>query len=280
MPWNWQLLRHGTFWLDAGSMFGVIPKVVWTRWLTPDDKNRMPLQQNSLLLERDGRLVLIEAGIGDKLGDKERAIYSMDDRAVHDSLADIKVDPADVSAVILSHLHFDHAGGITRKGPSGKPVLTFPNAEIIVQRQEWEDAIANRSTMHKTYLRDHLTDEVAERVRLVEGEGEVLPGVSVIPVPGHTWGQQAVTFTDPGNRTICFVPDVMPTSLHVRPSANLAYDVETFTSMESRSMLLTRAVEGEWVICPVHDPGDNPLFTVSDDPERPGNHVLEPFTRP
>lgn len=277
MPWSHTLLRNGPFWLDAGSMFGVIPRVVWSKWLAVDDRNRMKMQQNSLLLERDGKLVLIEAGVGDKFGAKEREIYSLDDRAVHDSLAEADCDPRDISAVILTHLHFDHAGGITRRDPSGsgKPILTFPNAEVIVQRREWEDAIANRSTMHKTYLREHLTDEVAERVRLVEGEAEVLPGITALPMPGHTWGQQAIRFDAPASRTICFVPDVMPTHLHCRPSASLAYDVEAYTSMQSRASLLARASEAAWTLCLVHE-ADHPFFSVRPGADKAGAFELSP----
>lgn len=278
MEWTWQLLRNGTFWLDAGSMFGIIPRVVWTRWLTPDDRNRMPLQQNSLLLESNGKLVLIEAGVGDKFGAKERDIYTLEDRAVHDALEEINCDPAEIDAVILTHLHFDHAGGITRKsnGNGNGPALTFPNAELIVQRREWEDAIANKSTMHKTYLRDHLTPEVAERVRLIDGEAEVLPGIRVVPMPGHTWGQQAVVFDTPGTEgPHCFVPDVMPTKYHGRATSNLAYDVEPYTSMESRIALFERAAKEGWLLTLVHEHGE-PHFRVALDAEGGGEWSLVP----
>ena len=264
MTWNWELLRAGEFMLDGGGMFGIIPKPVWTRWVTPDDKNRVALQQNCLLLERDGKLVVIETGIGDKFGEKERTIYGLEDRAVHDALHDVDCDPADIDAVILTHLHFDHAGGLTRRGDNDKPVLTFPNAEIIVQKQEWEDAIANRSTMHKTYLADHLNEDVAEHVTLVDGEAEVFSGVTVWPVPGHTWGQQAVRFDGGDNGTVVFVPDVMPSAAHSGAAYSLAYDVEPYTSMITKRWLLEDAVEFGWTLCLDHEPG-NPFCTVERD---------------
>lgn len=277
MSWRWQVLRSGEFWLDAGAMFGIIPKGIWSRWQTPDAENRMPLQQNGLLLERDGRLVVIEVGIGDKFGEKERAIYKQEPRAVHDALAEIGADPADVEAVIVTHLHFDHAGGLTRRDPadpaSGRAVLTFPKAEIIVQRREWEDAIANRSTMNKTYLRNHLNEAVAERVRLIDGAAEVLPGVDVWPVPGHTWGQQAVRFVDASGRTVVFVPDVLPTRHHATPTACMAYDVEAYTSQQERMKLLNQAADERWVLVLDHEHG-HPVFTVTNDLEKPGRHVL------
>lgn len=279
MEWTWQLLRNGTFWLDAGSMFGIIPRVVWTRWLTPDERGRMPMQQNSLLLESSGKLVLIETGIGDKFGAKERDIYTMDDRAIHDALHEIDCDPADIDAVILTHLHFDHAGGLTRLNNGNGPALTFPNAEYIVQRREWEDAIANKSTMHRTYLRDHLTPEVAERMRLIDGEAEVLPGISVIPMPGHTWGQQGVVFQQPGTAgPHCFVPDVMPTRYHSRPTSNLAYDVEPYTSMLSRLELFERAAKEGWLLTLVHEHGE-PHFRVNLDPTNGSEWKLSPASQ-
>ncbi len=278
MTWSYTLLRNGAFKLDAGCMFGIIPRVVWTRWLEPDEQNRMPLQQNALLLESEGRRVLVEAGIGDKFDADQRALYAMEERAVHDALDEAGCNPADVDTVVLTHLHFDHAGGITRRGRAeGDPArLTFPNAEIFVQRQEWEDAIANRSTMHKTYLRDHLTDEVAERVHLVDGEQEILPGLTVIPAPGHTWGQQSVRIRVAGGETLCFVSDVMPTSLHARPTCNLAYDVEPYTSMLSRIALMEDAITGGWLLLPNHDPAERPIFRAEADPDKPRSWWLHP----
>lgn len=282
MTWSHTLLRNGEFYLDAGCMFGLIPRVVWTRWLEPDDKNRMQLQQNALLLEADGKLVLIETGIGDKLSDKELKMYSCSRRAVHDSLQEIGCDPKDISAVVLTHLHFDHAGGLTRRGRNedDMPELVFPNAEIIVQRQEWEDAIAGRSTMNKTYLPSHLTPEVAERVRLIEGEQEVLPNLTVFPTPGHTWGQQSVKFTGASSngtngRTVCFVSDVMPTHYHARPTTNLAYDVEPYTSMLSRIALLEKATSEKWILLPNHDPAASPFYEAVADPEKPREWELK-----
>jgi glyoxylase-like metal-dependent hydrolase (beta-lactamase superfamily II) len=266
-------------------MFGLIPKVVWSRWFPPsgdgaiDEANRMPLQQNALLLESGGRLVVVEAGIGDKMSPKEHAIYAQEmtpsgsPRSIHHALQEAGCRPEDVSAVLVTHLHFDHAGGLTRLAAPGadpeKPLLTFPNAEVIVQRQEWEDALANRSTMNKTYLRNHLNEQVRERLRLVDGEREVLPGISVIPVPGHTWGQQCIAVRASGGRTVVYCNDVMPTALHCRPTTNLSYDVEPYTSMLQRQKLLERAAAGGWTLVLDHEPG-HAAFTARPEGERGG----------
>lgn len=295
ITWRPTLLRLGRFYLDAGCMFGLIPKVVWSRWFPPtpeeggiDSLNRMPLQTNSLLLESsDGRLAVIEVGIGDKLAPKEQGIYTQEltpagrPRAVHDALHEVDASPRDISAVIVTHLHFDHAGGLTRLDPasanpdSERPVLTFENADIFVQRQELDDALANRSTMHRTYLPSHLGEQMRRHARTIEGEREVLPGISVFPTPGHTWGQQCIKVAAPGGRTIVFVCDVMPTRLHARPTCNLAYDVEPYTSMIQRTALLDRAADEGWILVLDHEPGA-PVFTVQRDHDKPGVHTLHP----
>jgi glyoxylase-like metal-dependent hydrolase (beta-lactamase superfamily II) len=271
--WSWRLLRAGGFRLDGGAMFGIIPKPLWVKLVEPDDRNRIPLEQNCLLLERSGSLALIECGIGDKFPKKLRDIYAQEDRTIVDALHEADCDPKDIDTVVVTHLHFDHAGGLTRWGPDGEtPELNFPNAEVVAQRLEWEDALANRSTMHKTYLREHL-EPIRERVRLIEGEAEILPGMRAIPVPGHTWGQQAVAFEAADGGTVCYPGDVMPTANHVGAAFNLAYDVEPYTNMGSKSMLLGRASEGAWTLALDHEPGP-PLWRAEPSREKPGQYTL------
>lgn len=300
--YRWTLLNAGRLLLDGGSMFGVVPRVVWTRQVTPDDQNRIELTHNCLLLESESadpglgrpRRVLIEAGTGDKLDAKMSAIFGLDGRTAETAVVEQRVDPGEIDHVIVSHLHFDHAGGLTRRvragerpdwvatdeqpasGDGPEVVRTFRNAEVIVQRREWEDALANTAVMTRTYYPDHLLP-LAEHVRLVESpepypvgpiprrdDGprgsveerttQVLPGIGVFRVPGHTWGQQAVRFTDPEGRTVVFVPDVLPSRWHVGAAYSLAYDVEPYTSMLSKGWLLDEAERGGWSLVLDHEP--------------------------
>lgn len=298
--YDWRLLRAGGFKLDGGSMFGLVPRTVWSRSVPADERGRISVQHNCLLLNPEGeeaRRVLIETGSGDKLDSKSRDIFALEDRSVSNALHEAGCDESEVDAVVVTHLHFDHAGGLTRlPRPSETPdwtgpgsageisvVRSFPNAKVHVQRREWEDALANRSVMTRTYFRDHLepvrgqlvlhesplpfspgtTPDRDENPRgtVAMRETMVLPGVSVFLTPGHTWGQQAVKFTDTKGRTIVFTPDVMPTVAHVGAAYSLAYDVEPYTSMLTRRWFLAEAAANDWLLVLDHEP-NTPLVRV------------------
>lgn len=306
--YSWRLLRAGAFRLDGGSMFGLIPRVVWSRSCPVDERGRINVQHNCLLLERSGdvppgwkgpspRLVVIEVGTGDKLDDKSRDIFALEKRSILDALHEADCRPEDVGGVVVSHLHFDHAGGLTRLARPGETPdwtgpascfagsrgdhavkRTFPNALVVAQAREWSDAVANRSVMTRTYFQDHL-EPCRDQMRLVESikpfppgtipdrdaipaialefrETEVLPGIFVFNVPGHTWGQQAIRFADPQGRQVVFTPDVMPTAWHLGQAYSLAYDVEPYTSTVSRGWFLGEAADRGWTLCLDHEPGE------------------------
>jgi glyoxylase-like metal-dependent hydrolase (beta-lactamase superfamily II) len=282
ITYAWRLLRAGRLRLDGGSMFGVVPKPIWSKLVTPDDQNRIPLQTNCLVLKRSAisdqqsadSHILIETGFGSKWSDKERGFYNLERRDIVDALRETNVSPADIAHVIVTHLHFDHAAGLTRMDEEGETVPTFGNAQIVVQRREWEDALANKSTMNRTYLRDHL-DPIADRVRLVDGESEVLPGITVWPMPGHTWGQQAVRFND-AQGTVVFAGDVLPTVNHVGLPFSLAYDMEPYTSMQSKRRLYEQAIANDWRLVLDHEPGEDVVFRVREASGKPGTFRLEP----
>lgn len=307
--YSWTLLRAGRFKLDGGGMFGVIPRVVWSRSVACDDRNRIEVQHNCVLLKPTGASagghathagdtgpILLEVGTGNKLDPKMREIFALEDRWIADALAEAGTPCEAIRHVIISHLHFDHAGGLTRllrpdeaavpiTGPHGPhPVaLTFPNAQVIVQRREWQDAIANNSVMTRTYFPDHL-EPIEPQLRLIDtlppyAEGrppgreedpalplegrmtQVLPGVFVFRVPGHTWGQQATLFTDDKGRTVVFTPDIMPTAAHVGQTYSLSYDVEPYVSMVCRRWFLQEACKRDWLLVLDHEPG-NPVVRV------------------
>jgi len=311
--YRFTILRAGRLLLDGGGMFGIIPRVVWQRAVDADEKHRITLAHNCVLLEHveTGAKYLIETGTGDKLDAKMSGVFGLDGGTIDSALRAADHDPADISAVVLTHLHFDHAGGLTRRpregedpdwiatepgdasGDSRGVKLTFPNARIIVQEREWEDAINNDAVMTKTYYRDHLLPLEKQlpsgRPRLdlhespppfdpgrVPHRGEkpasklesrttqVLPGVEVFRVPGHTWGQQAVLFHDQEGKPHCFAADLIPTRHHVGAAYSLSYDVEPYTAMITKHWFLTEAAERGWTLILDHEPGE-PCFTVEPD---------------
>lgn len=273
MSWSWKLLRAGTIRLDGGGMFGVVPRSIWSKLTTPDEFNRISLQTNCLLLDNGSTKVLIETGFGDKWTDKERSYYDLQRRTVVDALREAGCEPSQIDLVVVTHLHFDHAAALTGLDDSGAVAPTFPNAQIVVQRTEWEDARANKSTMTRTYLRSHL-DPIADRLQLVEGKTQVLPGLVVWPMVGHTWGQQAVRFDD-DRGVVCFPGDVMPTVHHVASAFNMGYDMLPYQNMLSKQQMLAQAADENWRLVLDHEPG-NPVQHVAHDPQHAGRFVLQP----
>ena len=260
-------LRTGSFRLDGGGMFGLIPKTMWSQWTEADAHNRIALTTRSLLVESRDGLVLVEAGYGDKWSDRERAMYELEPRTAVDALAELSVDPRDIAHVVLTHLHFDHAAGLTRAGAAG-PEPVFPSARIHVQRQEWLDALANRSTMTRTYFRSHL-DPVATQVELHDGACTPLAGIELIPTAGHTWGHQSILIAAPDG-PVLFAGDACPTVHHAHPAASLGYDMLAYESMLSKLEILGRAVRGGWRLALDHDPQHAFARTV----DREGRLVL------
>lgn len=244
-------LRTGGFRLDGGGMFGLIPKAMWSQWITPDADNRIALATRSLLVESRDGLVLVEAGCGDKWSDRERAMYDLERRTAVDALAELSVDPREIAHVVLTHLHFDHAAGLTRNG-SQDVESVFPGARIHVQRQEWLDALANKSTMTRTYFRSHL-DPITTQVELHDGTCSPLSGITLLPTPGHTWGHQSILIDAPGG-PVLYAGDACPTTHHAHPAASLGYDMMAYESMLSKREILGRALEQGWRIALDHDP--------------------------
>ena len=252
--WTVHAVESGYLWLDGGSMFGSVPKPLWSRTNPPDERNRIRLAMRCLLLVGHGRRVLVDVGLGDKLSDKLRDIYRVEDGPrLEDSLAAVGVAPGDVTDVVLTHLHFDHAGGATARGPEGlRPRL--PAARWYVQRRNWENAHAPNLRERASYMAENY-EPLAEAgvLEFWDGPQRPWPGVEILTAEGHTRGQQLVR-VEGGGRSVYFVADVIPTAAHVRIPYVMGYDMAAIETMQEKSALLTRAAaEGGW-ICLEHDP--------------------------
>jgi glyoxylase-like metal-dependent hydrolase (beta-lactamase superfamily II) len=254
-PYTLHTIETGRFGLDGGAMFGIVPRALWSRRIEPDAQNRIPLAMRCLLLEGSDRLILIDDGLGDKYDEKFGAIYAVDQESANlsASLKSAGFGLDDVTDVVLTHLHFDHCGGSTRRaGDRLEP--SFPNARFHVQRSHWEWAIDPNEREAASFLRENLEPLAASgRLNLLHGEVEIAPGVDVLVVNGHTEAQQLVRISD-GDRTLVFVADLLPTTAHVRPVWIMAYDVRPLVTLSEKTDFLERAVTERWDLFFEHDP--------------------------
>ena len=253
--WTAHTLESGQLWLDGGAMFGSVPKTLWARQHAPDERNRIRLAMRCLLLEGHGRRVLVDVRAGDKLSAKLKDIYRIEAAGdtLESSLSALGLGVDDVTDVILTHLHFDHAGGSTgSRGGTLAPRL--PRARYHVQRTNWDNAHQPNSRERASYMGenyDPLMD--AGVLRLWDGPQQPWPGLSLFTADGHTRGQQLVR-AEGGGETLYFVADLIPTRSHVRIPFVMGYDMAAIETMqEKRKLLAAAAAEGAWV-CLEHDP--------------------------
>jgi len=253
--WSVHTLETGAIRLDGGSMFGSVPKPIWSKTHPADDRNRIGLAMRCLLLEGGGRRVLVDVGVGDKLPPKLVDIYGIDhaEHSLETSLAALGLGVEDVTDVVLTHLHFDHAGGATRT-QGGLLVPRLPKAHYYVQRRNWENASRPNPRERASYLPENFAPLMEAGVlRLWDGPQRPWPGVEVFTAEGHTRGQQLVR-VEGREGVIYFVADLIPTASHVRIPFVMGYDVAAIETMAEKRELLARASgEGAW-ICLEHDP--------------------------
>ncbi len=252
--WTLHTLETGALWLDGGAMFGSVPRSLWSRSNPPDERNRIRLAMRCLLLVGHGRRVLVDVGLGGKSDAKFRDIFRLEDApTLGDSLAAEGFGSGDVTDVVLTHLHFDHAGGATvRDGDALRPA--FPQAGYHVQRRNWENAHAPNPRERASYLRENFDPlEQAGVLGFWQGDTRPWPGVSLVTAEGHTRGQQLVRI-EGGGRVVYFVADLIPMAAHVRIPYVMGYDIAAIETMAEKQSLLGRAVdEGAWIVLE-HDP--------------------------
>ena len=247
------IFSDGTFKLDGGAMFGVVPKVFWEKAKPPDALNRIEMDMNCVLIRDADHVVLVETGAGTKMSDKLRGIYGIErPPQLLIELARRGVRPEDVTLVVNTHLHFDHSGGNTRREGDGL-VATFPRASYVFQRLEWVDAMnANERTRASYFPEDFAPLEAAGKLELIDEAVEILPGVRLDRVQGHTRGTQTVRVTD-GKRTAFFSSDFMPDRHHLPLPWIPAQDLFPLDTLEAKRTILGRAVEEQWIVGFTHD---------------------------
>ncbi len=247
-------LGDGTFRLDGGAMFGVIPRPLWEKKSPPDDRNRILLGMNILLVRAGGKLILVETGGGDKWTDKQNAIYLFEKSGrLPERLAALGVKPEEINIVINTHLHFDHCGWNTRL-VNGVAVPTFPKARYLVQRREFDHACAPTERDRASYFPDNFMPmQKSGQWDFLNGDSQILPGIEVIVVPGHIKDMQCVKVSG-GGQTIFFVADLVPTAAHLSYPWIMGYDLYPMTTLESKHKWLPIVAKENWTIVFGHEP--------------------------
>lgn len=250
------LLYDGYFKYDAGSAFGIVPRMLWSKLIEVDQSNLMSFRISPLLIRTDDKNILIESGFGNKFRENRRIEKVWDiiqDRTLLDSLKSLNLASEDIDVVILTHLHFDHAGGSTTLDDENNIVPTFPNAKYYIQKKEWENAL-NPHILGKNsyYLENYQPLQNTGCLELIDGDTEICPGVKTIVVAGHIDCLQLVKITSQGEITL-FMSDLVPTTVHVKPIWNPAFDLDPLASSLTKKKYLELAIREHWLLIWYHD---------------------------
>ena len=239
---------HGGYRLDGGAMFGTVPRALWAGLIAPDEENRIRLATRSLLIRDDRRLFVVDVGCGDKWSDKLRRIFGVEPVAPLPAAAD-------VTDVILTHLHFDHVGGLSRRVPGQADGVEpcYPGARVHLQASNYETAREPGPRERASYLKENLVVLGRVPLELARGGREIAPGLRVHRSDGHTRGLQWVEVRDDG-RTVAFPSDLIPTSRHLPVPYAMGYDMNVERLLEEKQEFLRRAVAEDWIVVFVHDP--------------------------
>lgn len=248
-------LNGGRFELDGGAMFGVVPKILWTKKIASDEENYIPLSASPILVKTPDALVLIESGLGNKLDEKQRKIYRLrEEWQVPSDLKALGIEREDIDFVILSHFDWDHASGVVMRGDDGELSLTFPDAKHVVQEAEWKDALSpNIRSKHTYWAVNYELLKDSGTVLPVSGEAEVVRGVKVRHTGGHTRGHQVVMLESCGQKAL-HMADLFPLHTHFNPLWVMAYDNFPMDVIQQKEILQKDALEENAWFTFYHDP--------------------------
>jgi len=261
------------FRLDGGAMFGIVPKVLWQRTNPSDDRNRIRMTSNCLLVT-DGKVkIIFETGLGSQEDRKFVNIYAVTGESMDHMLKAKGVAAEEIDYVILSHLHFDHCGGAVRTGSKGDLVPTFPNAVYFIQKRELEAALNPNERTKGSYLKHTIEPLLkAGQVREIEGDSEIYPGISVFIAEGHTEGMQCSLIGNPHEK-LFFSADLFPLKEHVNLPTIMSYDLFPLTTLQTKKKILPKALQEKWCMVFTHDP-DTPFGFLEEKEKKIG---IRPF---
>jgi glyoxylase-like metal-dependent hydrolase (beta-lactamase superfamily II) len=247
-------MTDGLWWNDGGCMMGVVPRELWKRDHPPDAQNRIRLNLTCPIIIKGSDAILIDTGIGNRLSSVERKIFDHGDGWLPNHLRALGMEPGDITHVILSHLHFDHCGGLVRRRESGTCEAAFPNAKLIIQKGELETARDPRNERLKAAYR-HMQEILAatsSTIETIEGDAEIISGVTAAVTGGHTHDHQVAIVRDDGAAFV-HLADIVPTRSHMRGPWNQSYDLDALRTMKEKAHYLHRAADEKWWISFAHD---------------------------
>lgn len=255
------LLSDGTFKLDGGAMFGIVPKPLWEKERKADERNRIVLAANCPLIRTGKHNILIDCGMGRKWTEKQRDIYAVDPQ--HDlikDLANVGLKPSDITILIHSHLHLDHAGWNSRLNEKGELEPVFVNARHVVNRRELEIAKHPNELQRGTYLRENIDPvEKSTGWQIIDDGGEIVPGVVVLRTGGHTAGHLCVLMAS-GGQSALFIGEMMPTTSHRHLPWIMAYDSFPLETLEMKRKLISECVRNKTLVLLDHDPETRAVY--------------------
>jgi glyoxylase-like metal-dependent hydrolase (beta-lactamase superfamily II) len=248
-------VTDGRFRLDGGAMFGVVPKVLWEKCCPADERNRIPLALNCLLIRAHGKNILVDTGLGSKENGKSQDLFAIDRTPpLYDSLKQLELTSEDIHLVVNTHLHFDHAGGNTVRDDQGELLPAFPKAKYFVQRGEYEDAARANERTKASYRRENFTPVAhVNQWEFLDGDTELLPGISAVVTQGHTRCHQGVKIESEG-KVAFYLGDLIPTVSHLPLPYIMGYDLYPLQTLETKRWILDRAFDEKWLLVFEHDP--------------------------
>ena len=283
------IFSDGTYPLDGGAFFGVIPKVMWSRKVEADTKNLVTAGLNSLLIRTGKQTVLVETGIGNKLSDRMIKFYGQPAKLL-ENLSAAGIAPGDIDIVINTHLHFDHCGWNTVRDKNGKIVPTFPRAKYYAPEGEWQYARHPSERDSISYISDNYDPLVASgQMMLLKGGEQIVPGIFVETFPGHTASMMGVIVRDPSGAkaqksstmsggtaeavpypsfvptAACYISDLIPTTAHIDLTWGMSFDLYPLQTIESKKQYYARSIPGKWLTVFTHDPKTPWAFVEKDE---------------
>ena len=254
--WKVSILETGNFWLDGGAMMGSVPKVLWKKTNPPDDQNRIKLSLRCLLLDNGEDVVLIESGMGNKFNKDFSKMFniSQSKNPLSDTLSKFGYSNKDITHMILTHLHFDHAGGATIMGSDGSYIPAFPNAKYYISKDNWDAGIHPSPRDMASYLKENYVPiDDAGLFNFIDNNSMILPGISTYTVNGHTTGQQLIKVESDGD-ILFFCSDLIPLESHLKLPWIMGYDLNAQLTLEEKTEFLALAAKNNWWLFFYHDP--------------------------